>query len=67
MIYIHLFWEFLKIGMFSFGGAYGAIPVIRDGVLNQGWMTEEMFENVLAISESTLGPIMINAVYLYRR
>ena len=61
MIYIRLFWEFLKIGMFSFGGAYGAIPVIRDGVLNQGWMTEEMFENVLAISESTPGPIMINA------
>ena len=61
MIYLSLFWEFLKIGMFSFGGAYGAIPLIQDAVLQKGWMNEAMFANVLAISESTPGPIMVNS------
>lgn len=61
MIILSLFWEFLKIGLFTFGGAYGAIPLIRQTVLAQGWMTEEMFSNVIAISESTPGPIMVNS------
>ena len=61
MIYLSLFWEFLKIGMFSFGGAYGAIPLIQDAVLQNGWMDEAMFANILAISESTPGPIMVNS------
>ena len=61
MIYLSLFWEFLKIGLFTFGGAYGAIPLIRQCVLSQGWMSEEMFSNILAVSESTPGPIMVNS------
>lgn len=61
MIYLSLFWEFLKIGMFAFGGAYGAIPLIQESVLGKGWMDEAMFANMLAISESTPGPIMVNA------
>jgi chromate transporter len=61
MIYLQLFYEFLKIGLFSFGGAYGAIPLIKESVLNQGWMSVEMFTNLIAISESSPGPIMINA------
>ncbi|MBE6944318.1 MAG: chromate transporter [Ruminococcaceae bacterium] len=61
MILLSLFWEFLKIGLFTFGGAYGAIPLIRQCVLTQGWMTEEMFSNILAVSESTPGPIMVNS------
>ena len=61
MIYLSLFWEFLKIGLFTFGGAYGAIPLIRQCVLTQGWMSEEMFSNILAVSESTPGPIMVNS------
>ncbi len=61
MILLSLFWEFLKIGLFTFGGAYGAIPLIRQTVLTQGWMSEEMFANILAISESTPGPIMVNS------
>ena len=60
MIYISLFWEFLKAGLFAFGGAYGAVPLFRDAVVSNGWMTEEMFTNVVAISESTPGPIMLN-------
>ncbi len=61
MIYLQLFLEFLKIGMFTFGGAYGAIPLIQQSVLGQGWMDEAMFANIIAISESTPGPIMVNA------
>lgn len=61
MIYLSLFWEFLKVGMFSFGGAYGAIPLIQESVISRGWMDEAMFANMIAISESTPGPIMVNS------
>lgn len=65
MIYLLLFLEFLKIGLFAFGGAYGAIPIIQEVVLKNGWMDEEMFANMIAISESTPGPIMVNtATYI---
>lgn len=60
MIYLELLLSFLKIGLFSFGGAYGAIPLIRQEVLARGWMDEILFSNILAISESTPGPIMLN-------
>ena len=60
MIYLDLFIGFLKVGLFSFGGAYGAIPLIRDVVLHYGWMDEETLVNMIAISESTPGPIMVN-------
>lgn len=56
-----VFWEFLKIGCFSFGGGYGAIPLIRETVISRGWADEEMLGNIIAISESTPGPIMVNA------
>lgn len=63
-----VFWEFLKIGCFSFGGGYGAIPLIRESVLAQGWADEEMLGNIIAISESTPGPIMVNtATYIGSR
>ena len=65
MIYLDLFLGFLKVGLFSFGGAYGAIPVIREVVMANGWVTEEKFAYLLAISESTPGPIMVNtATYI---
>jgi chromate transporter len=65
MIHLELLWTFLKIGIFSFGGAYGSIPLIRDIVLSQGWISEDMFIYFLAVSESTPGPIMINlATYI---
>ena len=65
MIYFDLFLGFLKVGLFSFGGAYGAIPVIREVVMQNGWVTEEKFSYLLAISESTPGPIMVNtATYI---
>ena len=65
MIYLDLFLGFLKVGLFSFGGAYGAIPVIREVVMANGWVSEEKFAYLLAISESTPGPIMVNtATYI---
>ncbi len=60
MIYIDLFLGFLKVGFFAFGGAYGAIPLIREVVLSRGWMDEEMLAAMIAVSESTPGPIMVN-------
>ncbi len=63
MIYLKLFWEFLKVGLFTFGGGYGSIPIIRDALLNNPWMgaDEEMFSYIIGVAESTPGPIMINA------
>ena len=65
MIYLDLFLGFLKVGCFAFGGAYGAIPLIRDVVLSYGWLSDEMLTYMIAVSESTPGPIMINlATYI---
>ena len=60
MIYLSLFLAFLKVGMFSFGGAYSAIPLIRDVVLSNDWMTEDDLAYMIAVSESTPGPLMVN-------
>lgn len=60
MTYLELFLGFLKVGCFAFGGAYGAIPLIRDVVLSYGWMTDETLAYMIAVSESTPGPIMVN-------
>ena len=60
MIYLDLLFGFLRVGCFAFGGAYGAIPLIRDVVLSYGWMTDEALTYMIAISESTPGPIMVN-------
>lgn len=60
MILWELFIGFLKVGCFSFGGAYAAIPLIREVVLSYGWVSEEMLTDMIAVSESTPGPIMVN-------
>ena len=60
MIYLELLAGFLKVGLFAFGGAYGAIPLIRDVVLSYGWIGDEMLTYMIAVSESTPGPIMVN-------
>ena len=60
MIYADLLIGFLKVGLFAFGGAYGAIPLIRDVVLAYGWLNDEMLTYMIAVSESTPGPIMVN-------
>lgn len=60
MIYLELFLTFLEVGLFSFGGAYAAIPLIRDVVLEHAWMSDEQIAYIIAVSESTPGPIMVN-------
>ena len=60
LIYLYLFLEFFKIGLFTIGGGYAMIPLMRETVLRYDWMEEEQFYDFLGISESTPGPIAIN-------
>lgn len=60
MILFELIEGFLKVGCFAFGGAYAAIPLIRDVVLQYGWLNDDALTDMIAISESTPGPIMVN-------
>ena len=60
MLYLELFLGFLKVGCFTFGGGYGAVPLIRDVVLGKCWLSDEMLTYMIAVSESTPGPIMVN-------
>lgn len=60
MIFLKLFLTFFEIGAVSFGGGYGMISLVREKVLTHGWMTEEEFLNMIAVSESTPGPIAVN-------
>ena len=60
MIFLRLFFTFFKIGAFSFGGGYAIISIIRDTMLSNGWMSEETLIDIIAVAESTPGPIAIN-------
>jgi len=60
MILIKLFLEFFKIGLFTFGGGYAMIPLIREMVIRHSWLSEDSFYNFLGICESTPGPIAVN-------
>ncbi len=60
MIYLELLLTFLQIGAFSFGGGYGMISLIREKALMYGWLTEEELLNMIAVAESTPGPIAVN-------
>lgn len=60
MIYLQLFIEFFLIGLFTFGGGYAMIPLVRETVLENGWLTEAQFYDFIGICESTPGPIAVN-------
>ena len=60
MVYLDLLIGFLKVGFFSFGGGYVSIALIREIILSHGWMDEEMLTYMVAVSESSPGPIMVN-------
>lgn len=65
MILLELFWGFLKVSCFTFGGGFGAIALIRDVVLSNQWLDEETLTYMIAVGESTPGPIMVNlATYI---
>ena len=56
-----LFYEFFKAGLFAVGGGLATVPFIRDMGATYGWITETEIANVIAIAESTPGPIGVNA------
>ena len=60
-ILLQLFITFMKIGTFTFGGGYAMIPLIqRETVVKRKWVDDEDILNIVAIAESTPGPIAIN-------
>lgn len=62
MILIRLFFEFFKVGLFTFGGGYAMIPLIqKDIVEGHHWLTMEQFTDIVAIAEMTPGPIAVNS------
>ena len=60
-VYLKLIWAYLKIGLFGFGGGYAMLALIEREVVNPGWITEQMFTDIVAISQMTPGPIGINS------
>ena len=60
MIYLDLFLTFFEVGLFTFGGGYAMISLIREKMLALGWLTEAELLNMIAVSESTPGPIAVN-------
>lgn len=61
MIYLKLIWAYLKIGLFGFGGGYAMLALIEREIVGPGWITEQMFTDIVAISQMTPGPIGINS------
>lgn len=62
MIYLQLFLSFLQVGMFSIGGGYAAIPLIRDQIVtSHTWLTMNEFTDLITIAEMTPGPIAVNS------
>ena len=62
MILLELFWRFFQVGLFSFGGGYAALPLIKQQIVEiTGWLTQTEFSDIVAISQMTPGPIALNA------
>ena len=62
MILLQLFWSFLQIGAFSFGGGYAAVPLIQSQIVDQhAWLAMSEFTDLITISQMTPGPIAINS------
>ena len=62
LLYLKLFWTFFQIGLFGFGGGYAMISMIQGEVVSRHhWMTNGEFTDIVAISQSTPGPIGINS------
>ena len=60
MIYLQLFWEFFKVGLFTVGGGMAAVPLLLSMAESTHWFTQDFVVQMIAISESTPGPIGIN-------
>ena len=60
MIYLQLFFTFLKVGAFAFGGGYAMLSLIGESVIKYGWMTQEEFLNFIGVETVIPGPIAVN-------
>lgn len=60
-IYLKMIWAYLKIGIFGFGGGYAMLSLVERSVVGPGWISEQMFTDIVAISQMTPGPIGINS------
>ena len=60
MIYLRLFWEFFKVGLFSVGGGLATLPFLYSLGAKTGWFSTADVANMLAVSECTPGPIGVN-------
>ena len=59
--YLRLIWAYLKIGLFGFGGGYAMLSLIEREVVQSGWISSQMFTDIVAVSQMTPGPIGINS------
>lgn len=59
--YLKLIWAYLKIGLFGFGGGYAMLSLVQNEVVKNGWISNQMFTDIVAISQMTPGPIGINS------
>lgn len=61
LIYLRLIWSYIKIGLFGFGGGYAMLALIEKEIVSPGWISKQMFTDIVAISQMTPGPIGINS------
>ena len=59
-IYLRLFYEFFKTGLFAIGGGMATLPFLKDMAVRTGWFTTSELADMLAVSESTPGPVGVN-------
>ena len=60
MIYLQLFWEFFKTGLFAVGGGMATVPFLYDMGARYGWFTDAQLADMIAVADSTPGPIGVN-------
>ena len=59
-LYLRLYWEFFKTGLFAIGGGMATLPFLKNIGATTGWFSQTDLMNMLAVSESTPGPVGIN-------
>lgn len=60
MVFLTLFWEYFKIGLFTIGGGYAMLPMVQQVIEKHGWLTRKELINFIGVAESTPGPFAIN-------
>lgn len=60
MVFLQIFWEYFKIGLFTIGGGYAMLPMVTQVMQRYGWLSEEQLIQFIGVAESTPGPFAIN-------